>query len=159
MFAVHGARLDSDIRRLLAGRPGDCIWDGVEVTSEDIFGVSVGCGRELFDATLVIWTSLLQGDVDGAQGDAEAMATDCCEHGEVCSYAVDWCVYFQQVQQIDIWYKYFGEVRIQMRLLLEVSRYYLLWFGDDAFAIWGRRVCTLAFATRGLSTDHLRRCG
>lgn len=71
--AAHCEGVESEMRRLLAGRAGDSLWGGLDD--------SVGCGRELLDATLVIWTSLLQADdefVDGAEeGDLEAMASGC----------------------------------------------------------------------------------
>jgi hypothetical protein len=74
--------VESAKRLLLAGRAGDDVWDDVDTTLADVLGGSVGCGRELLDATRVIWTSLLQADDDvvaGARkGDVEAIASGGC---------------------------------------------------------------------------------
>lgn len=49
-----GGGIESESRRLLAGRASDCIWDCLDDTSEGGFCGFVGCGRALLDATLVI---------------------------------------------------------------------------------------------------------
>ena len=58
-------------RRLLAGRVDVGSWDGMDDALAGDFDSSTDCDRELFDATLVIWTSRLQADEDVVVGAPE----------------------------------------------------------------------------------------